>query len=194
VEAQPPSDAAAGLGGDIDSALGEIRVPAGMVDRDGMFVWQNERLREILGDLLGRSVWEVVAPEVQSSDRIHFSKLVLGTARTADHPSVLVGRGGRRLTIEMHSVALRDGRRVVGVFGVADEQPETTPPDETKLTPRQREVLRELARGSSTEQIAATLHLSRETVRNHVRAVLARLGVHSRLEAVAEGRRLGLVD
>ena len=57
------------------------------------------------------------------------------------------------------------------------------------LTPRQAEVLRLLERGRSTEQIADQLHLSLETVRNHIRAVLRALNVHSRLEAVAVARR-----
>ena len=58
------------------------------------------------------------------------------------------------------------------------------------LTPRQTEVLGLLERGLSTEQIARELQLSVETVRNHIRAVLRGLGVHSRLEAVAVARRV----
>jgi DNA-binding NarL/FixJ family response regulator len=50
---------------------------------------------------------------------------------------------------------------------------------------RQNEVLELLGEGASTDQIAATLHLSRETIRNYVRQVLRVLGTHSRLEAVA---------
>jgi DNA-binding NarL/FixJ family response regulator len=42
-----------------------------------------------------------------------------------------------------------------------------------------------LERGRSSKQIAAELHLSTETVRNHVRHILRALGVNSRLEAVA---------
>jgi DNA-binding NarL/FixJ family response regulator len=57
------------------------------------------------------------------------------------------------------------------------------------LTPRQSEVVRLLEHGRSTRQIAEELHLSPETVRNHVRALLRALGVHSRLEAVALARR-----
>ena len=58
----------------------------------------------------------------------------------------------------------------------------------TELTPRQAEVLRLLEHGRSTDQIAEELHLSRETVRNHIRHILQALGVHSRLEAVALAR------
>jgi DNA-binding NarL/FixJ family response regulator len=39
----------------------------------------------------------------------------------------------------------------------------------------------------------AMLHLSKETVRNHIRHVLAALGAHSRLEAVAIAHRRGLL-
>ena len=49
-------------------------------------------------------------------------------------------------------------------------------------------MLRLLERGRTTEQIADELHLSRETVRNHIRALLQAVGAHSRLEAVALAR------
>jgi LuxR family maltose regulon positive regulatory protein len=52
-------------------------------------------------------------------------------------------------------------------------------------------VLRLLEQGRSTKQIAAELHVSTETVRNHIRRLFRALGVHSRLEAVAAGRSLG---
>ena len=61
------------------------------------------------------------------------------------------------------------------------------------LTPRQREVLALLAEGASTTQIATTLGLADETVRNHIRQLLRRLGVHTRLAAVAHARREGLL-
>ena len=61
------------------------------------------------------------------------------------------------------------------------------------LTPRQTEVLRLLQKGYSTGQIAQELHLSTETVRNHVRHLLRALGVHTRLEAVAAAQREHLV-
>ena len=44
-----------------------------------------------------------------------------------------------------------------------------------------------------TDDMAAAMGLSRETVRNHVRALLRRLGVHSRLEAVTTAQLRGLI-
>jgi len=61
------------------------------------------------------------------------------------------------------------------------------------LTPRELEVLYLLANGASTAAAAASLGISTATLRAHVQAVLRKLGAHSRLEAVAEAARLGLV-
>jgi DNA-binding NarL/FixJ family response regulator len=67
-------------------------------------------------------------------------------------------------------------------------------PGAAELTPRQREVLGYLAEGASTVDIASALHLTKETVRNHVRQLLRALGVHSRLEAVAVAHNEGLLS
>jgi DNA-binding NarL/FixJ family response regulator len=61
------------------------------------------------------------------------------------------------------------------------------------LTPRERGVLEALAAGNSTDNIAASLHISRVTVRNHIQRILAKLGARSRLEAVALGIRAGII-
>jgi DNA-binding CsgD family transcriptional regulator len=53
------------------------------------------------------------------------------------------------------------------------------------LTPRQWEVLRQVAKGSSNTQIARTLGVSEATVRKHLENVFLRLGVQSRTEALA---------
>jgi DNA-binding CsgD family transcriptional regulator len=50
-----------------------------------------------------------------------------------------------------------------------------------------------MASGLSTAEIAKELTLSPETVRNHLRNVFAELNAHSRPEAVAAARRLGLL-
>ncbi|MFQ5803993.1 MAG: LuxR C-terminal-related transcriptional regulator [Candidatus Methylomirabilales bacterium] len=63
----------------------------------------------------------------------------------------------------------------------------------TDLTRREREVLRLLASGASTNTIAETLCISLFTVRNHIHNILAKLGVHNRLEAVTVALRNCLV-
>jgi len=53
------------------------------------------------------------------------------------------------------------------------------------LTSREREVLRQMVDGGSTQQIATSLAITEATVRTHVQNVLVKMGVHSRLEATA---------
>jgi DNA-binding NarL/FixJ family response regulator len=62
------------------------------------------------------------------------------------------------------------------------------------LSPRETEVLAALAQGESVAAIAERLHLSPDTVETHLRNARSKLGVSSRLEAVVEALRLGLVD
>jgi len=89
-------------------------------------------------------------------------------------------------------VPLMGGKQVIGVFGLlTGESNEDASAPPAHLTPRQAEVLRLLEQGRSTKQIAQELHLSNDTVKNHIRHLLHALGVHSRLEAVAVARQRG---
>lgn len=62
------------------------------------------------------------------------------------------------------------------------------------LTRREIEVLQLLADGCSTKQLAESLGLSLNTVRNHVQSAINRLGAHSKLEAVSIAIRQGLIS
>jgi DNA-binding CsgD family transcriptional regulator len=191
------SAAVAGLGGDLDAALGEVRVAAGLADRDGIIRWQNARLTELAGDCTGRPLAEFVAPESSHEWRRQFTKKVLGTARTTDYQMTMLAPDGSHVPIDVSSVAVEGAdHRVVAVFGIIEAvAPPYKPPRHagSALTPRQLEVLHLLDHGQSTAQIAAHLGVSTDTVRNHIRALLRALGVHSRLQAVAEARRRGLI-
>lgn len=61
------------------------------------------------------------------------------------------------------------------------------------LTARELEVLELLVAGTPNTELATRMGISRNTVRNHVQNLLTKLGVHSRLEAVALATREGLV-
>jgi DNA-binding NarL/FixJ family response regulator len=62
-----------------------------------------------------------------------------------------------------------------------------------RLTPREVEVLRLVAEGLDNRVIGRRLGITRSTVKHHLEAVYAKLGVHGRMEAVREGVRRGLV-
>jgi DNA-binding NarL/FixJ family response regulator len=63
-----------------------------------------------------------------------------------------------------------------------------------QLTDREREILALLASGLRNDDIAAKLFISPQTVQTHVRNLLGKLGVHSKLEAVAFAVRHGAVN
>jgi PAS domain S-box-containing protein len=179
---------------DVRRMLAKVNVPSYVLDRDGTIRWLNDAAIELVGDARGQRFTSVVAPEHSRRAQQEFARKLLG-ADVTDFHATLLRPDGTRVELEFSSVPLRRGDHVVGVFGVA--HPPGPPPAvgraPKELTPRQHEVLRLLASGESTDDIAAQLGIARETVRNHVRGVLRALGVSSRLEAVAAARRLGAV-
>jgi PAS domain S-box-containing protein len=178
------------LGGDVEDALERVSIPAYVIDSSGVIRWVNEATLRIVGDVRGRQFTSVVAPEERRRAQELFAQKVAGTARVTDAEVELLDPSGDRVSVEISSVPLRRGGHVIGVFGQAvHSEPRPAAAHNPALTPRQAEVLRLLEHGRSTTQIAQELHLSVETVRNHIRGMLRALGVHSRLEAVAIARR-----
>jgi DNA-binding CsgD family transcriptional regulator len=108
----------------------------------------------------------------------------------------VVGRGLRILD-ELGAVAtaslVRRRLRGRGVRGVPRGPRASTRANPGRLTDRQLDVLALLAEGATNAEIAERLYVSRRTVDNHVAALLARLGVGSRHDAVAAAEALGLL-
>ncbi len=75
---------------------------------------------------------------------------------------------------------------------VSDTGPAQSP--NSDLTDREWQVLKLLAQGLDTAEIAGSLTISPSTVRNHVQNILGKLGVHSRLEAIAFVYQRGLIE
>jgi PAS domain S-box-containing protein len=181
-----PSPALTSLQAEVAHALEHVNIPSYLIDPTGVIRWLNPAAGRLVGDVEGRQFTSVVAPEETRRARELFARKVLGSTDPTDSSVVLLGENGQRTAVELSSVALTRGDHVVGVFGqVSDVVEEPQPHPELHLTPRQAEVLRLLERGRTTMQIAEELHLSRDTVRNHIRHLLQALGAHSRLEAVA---------
>ena len=71
---------------------------------------------------------------------------------------------------------------------------ETHPDDVAGLTPRQRQVLRLVADGLTSQQIGEKLGLSSRTVERHIANIMGKLGVRSRVDLVKYAIRTGLAD
>ena len=176
--------------------LEAVAVPAYIVDNDLRVRWQNAASRELVGDLRGRlEINSKVAPEDLDRARDAFTQKQNGAEHTELELSV-VRRDGALVRVAVSSVPLKDSAgTMLGSFGLVQvlgeiEAASERPP---RLSPRERETLALLAAGNSTTEMAERMSISKETVRNHVKRVLRGLDASSRVEAVAKGRRAGLV-
>jgi DNA-binding CsgD family transcriptional regulator len=98
-----------------------------------------------------------------------------------DEPTIVRGRHAR---LDCQRV----GDEVVVVIR-RSEIAETTGTE--RITPREREVLALVARGQTSREVAATLHLRPSTVRTHMEHAMRRLGVKTRAEAVGRALATG---
>ena len=81
-------------------------------------------------------------------------------------------------------------RQVVGFFHNQGE----TKDEKVKVTEREREILTEMSRGSSYQQVGEALFISVDTVRHHIRNIYRKLQVHSQTEAVTKALRQGWIS
>jgi DNA-binding CsgD family transcriptional regulator len=185
------------LGADITPALEDVGVSAALLDKDGVILWQNKISIDRRGDHVGTSWAELAAPGEQPAARDILTR-ILCRGEPAELTVQLMNAEGGYTPIQFSGVPVRGGGSVVAIFGMT-QRPDpkevgAKPRTDTHLTQRQLEILRLLADGRSTLEIASQLHLSPTTVRNHVAGLLAALGVHTRLQAVVAASRAGFLD
>jgi DNA-binding NarL/FixJ family response regulator len=119
---------------------------------------------------------------------------LLAALRAGARGYVVKGADHEEIVSAIRAVARGEvllGRVVSGRLGAALAS-SSGPRPFPELTEREFAVLQLLARGWSTERIAANQFLSPKTVRNNVSGILAKLGVASRTEAVARARDAGI--
>jgi DNA-binding CsgD family transcriptional regulator len=191
------TDPLAVIGPDVRRVLDAVDLPAYIVDAAGTVSWVNCAAHVLLGDRVGEPYLNFIPHDLRERVRASFARKIVGGNATVFEVAVL-NVDGDRVGFEVRSAPIRNSDRIVGIFGLAvpldePERPVGRADDGGVLTPRQVEVLRLLEEGLGTAAIATRLGVAVETARNHIRALLRRLEVHSRLEAVVEARRRGLV-
>ena len=191
------------LAGDLDLALAELELAAGHAQR-----CYSERpgvalLRWRMTGELGAEAADVTGPyaaELRGDPR-EAAAAWDGVGRSYDAAMALLGSCDERdlrealdlfeaLSAVPAAAIARKKLRDLGVRGVPTGARAATREHPRGLTAREQEVLGLLGEGLSDQAIATRLVLSTRTVHHHVAAVLAKLGVASRQDAVAEAERL----
>lgn len=179
---------------DLTTTLQKVGVPSFVVGSTGIITWLNDAATEQFGELEGSAFSRIIPAERVEFVKRQLDRKLAHPESVTDYNTEVLTRDGRRRPAEVSSVAIEGSDRCHAVFGVVLVRDRQAPATGSRvLTARQAEVLALIANGASTIQIARSLHLSHETVRNHVRHILRRLGVHSRVEAVAVAYRDGLL-
>jgi PAS domain S-box-containing protein len=202
----------------LDQALERAGDGVFVIDAEGRLVSWNRAAERILGysarEVIGRPCCEILAGHDEHDNLLCYpgchvrSLTAMGEAiqnfdmrvRTKAGPAVWVnvsvlvvkgasGQGRHGLTVHIfHDVTATKELLTLVHERLATAGHQDAAPVET-LTRREVEVLRLLATGVKTKEIADRLHVSEATVRNHVQHILIKLGAHTRLEAVALAMR-----
>jgi DNA-binding CsgD family transcriptional regulator len=110
----------------------------------------------------------------------------LAHAHSTDFYTVLVGAAFLALGVFVGARAFRTSRPPA-----FDGNPQAR--ESLGLSPRELEVLQELAAGRSNKEIAARLDVSPNTVKTHVANLFEKLGAKGRMDAINRARELGIV-
>jgi DNA-binding NarL/FixJ family response regulator len=160
-----------------DVLLLDFRLP------DGTGAEAGARIRELRPEVkliflsrVDSDAARMAAVEVGASAFLHKSHAASEVVDAIRH----VARGGNLMTPQLIAALLNRSR-------ARDAQVQS-------LTQRERSVLQLIAKGISSREIGRQLGISYTTVRTHIRSLGRKLDVHSKIEASAKARELGLVD
>ena len=193
---------------DLTDALAGAADGARVVGRDGRILAWNRAAERILGyragEVIGRPCCEVLAGRDAGGIRIcepdcRVMALAHGGRAAESFDMRALTKARRPVWLNVSTLTARyPGRTVVahlfrkvtatpGVREPVEPEPTKAPGElpDSGLTPRELQVIGLLARGMGTREMGDHLKVSRATIRNHVQGILGKLGVHSRLEAVA---------
>ena len=195
----------------LHKALSDAGDGALAVGPDRRILFWNRAAERLLGyapaDAVGRHACEVLEgrqPGGREACRPECQVLAAAEESLGSFDLPSRTKWGETVTINVSTLTLPprngEGPLVIHLFrdaapgkSVSLGEDDELPGAPSTLTPRELEVLRLLAAGAYTRVASQRLGVSPATVRNHVQNLLGKLGVHSRLEAVAYATRRGLV-
>jgi PAS domain S-box-containing protein len=196
--------------------------PAFATDEDGRIVIWNRAAERLLGyaaaRVLGKPCHEILCGQDLFGNRFcdencSLTKMVRREEPIRRFQMDIRTVSGSSLRVELSALCVRGPRQsqftLIHLVRPADvagsrEQPFSEdlvdvpatsgpPTEQSPLTARELQVLRHLAEGMGTREIADTLHISVTTVRTHVQNVLGKLELHSQTQAVAWALRNRLI-
>jgi PAS domain S-box-containing protein len=190
------------------------RLPMMLIDAERRYVAVNDATLQFYGctreELIGSEPGRTLAPHEQAVAAAEWNELVTTgeyygerVFDRADGRSVRIQYAANTSTVNgrwlAFSVVLSahvepDGPELV--VPVPTNGAESPAPDagQTRLTPREREVVRLVALGASSREVAADLYLSPETVRSHVRNAMSKTHSRTRAQLVAIALAEGLIE
>jgi PAS domain S-box-containing protein len=186
------------------------RLPMSLLDTERRYVAVNDAALAFYGlpreQLIGSEPGRTLAPDERAVLDAEWDALVSTGEYYGDR--VFERADGRHIRIQYAGSASSSNGRwlafsVVLSARVEPDGPELIVPDANDhdaapvrnvLTPREREVVRLVALGAGTRQVAKDLYLSPETIRSHVRNAMSKTGAHTRAQLVAIALAGGLID
>jgi PAS domain S-box-containing protein len=185
----------------VSTILEDMGAVAIATDLEGRVISVSGAVRSLFGyeprEILGTTLCRLVSPETKELVAHRFRRQLTEGSDVAAYPMTVVTKTGGRLRVHATTALLHDEGRPSGLAAILHPAPQLEAAREVRprptLTPRQHEILILLSEGLSTDTIAGRLHIQRDTVRNHIRSLLRALNSHSRLEAVVNAHRSGLI-
>lgn len=165
---------------------------------EGRFVRWNRGLEKLTGyaaeELIAETFEKVVAEEDIEKTWSHFNLAARGISSTYE---IRVRRkDGGTAPLQVTNLPITEGTEIIGVFGISldasalgraakEEEKEGHDEEngefqESKITKRERDVILLINQGMSNKEIAAQLHISENTVKNHISNIFAKLGISDR--------------
>ncbi len=165
--------------------------PVVLLDDQRLIVEVNDAGLALFGGERDQLVGSSIADSIRPTERDRAGQEWGAFQKTGEYSGTraLLRADGSEVQIQFAArLAFVGGRRLAIYVAVSDD-PSYKPSDglagELPLTEREREIVTLIALGRETAQIAEELHISRETVRTHVRNAMSRLGAHTRAQLVA---------